>query len=106
MRLRETVRDQRQAHLIYRSRVCRTDRDRWGTSSVDGLPLLPPSACSSAARWSHARSVREARELDERAPVGTVRIPTDGWSVQDIAVDCCRQPLGRRVSVITQPHVA
>ncbi|MFF6786989.1 hypothetical protein [Streptomyces sp. NPDC012510] len=33
------------------------------------------------------RSLRNARELDERAPAGTVRIPTDGRSVEDIAVD-------------------
>ncbi|WP_329446091.1 hypothetical protein [Streptomyces canus] len=33
------------------------------------------------------RSLRNARELDERAPEGTVRIPTDGRSVEDIAVD-------------------
>ncbi|WP_328353491.1 hypothetical protein OG800_11235 [Streptomyces sp. NBC_00445] len=32
------------------------------------------------------RSLRAARELDEKAPAGTVRIPTDGRSVQDIAV--------------------
>jgi predicted kinase len=33
------------------------------------------------------RSLRNARELDEKAPAGTVRIPTDGRSVEDIAVD-------------------
>jgi 2-phosphoglycerate kinase len=32
------------------------------------------------------RSLRMARYLDEQAPVGTVRIPTDGRRVQDIAV--------------------
>jgi hypothetical protein len=32
------------------------------------------------------RSLRMAQYLDERAPVGTVRIPTDGRSVQDIAM--------------------
>ncbi|HSY00193.1 MAG TPA: AAA family ATPase [Streptomyces sp.] len=32
------------------------------------------------------RSLRNARELDENAPAGTVRIPTDGRSVEDIAV--------------------
>lgn len=32
------------------------------------------------------RSLRAAQQLDERAPAGTVRIPTDGLSVQDIAV--------------------
>ncbi|MGJ5801994.1 hypothetical protein ACSCB1_23125 [Streptomyces europaeiscabiei] len=33
------------------------------------------------------RSLRNGRELDEKAPAGTVRIPTDGRSVEDIAVD-------------------
>ncbi len=33
------------------------------------------------------RSLRAARELDEKAPAGTVRIATDGRSVEDIAVD-------------------
>ncbi|MEU1948495.1 hypothetical protein ACFW95_34875 [Streptomyces sp. NPDC059474] len=32
------------------------------------------------------RSLRMARHLDEEAPVGTVRIPTDDLSVQDIAL--------------------
>ncbi|WP_405617564.1 hypothetical protein [Streptomyces sp. NBC_00076] len=32
------------------------------------------------------RSLRAARELDEKAPAGTVRIPTDGRSIEDIAV--------------------
>ncbi|MFI5800185.1 hypothetical protein [Streptomyces sp. NPDC051677] len=32
------------------------------------------------------RSLRAAQELDEKAPAGTVRIPTDGLTVQDIAV--------------------
>lgn len=32
------------------------------------------------------RSLRAAQQLDEKAPAGTVRIPTDGLSVQDIAV--------------------
>ncbi|CAL9278787.1 MULTISPECIES: hypothetical protein [Streptomyces] len=32
------------------------------------------------------RSLRMARHLDEEAPVGTVRIPTDSRSVQDIAM--------------------
>ncbi|MFE2359006.1 AAA family ATPase [Streptomyces parvulus] len=31
------------------------------------------------------RSLKKARRLDEAAPPGTVRIPTDGRSVQDIA---------------------
>lgn len=31
------------------------------------------------------RSLRAAQELDEKAPTATVRIPTDGLSVQDIA---------------------
>jgi predicted kinase len=34
-----------------------------------------------------ARSLRNARDLGERAPAGTVRIPTDGRLVGDIAVD-------------------
>ncbi|WSQ11028.1 hypothetical protein OG604_26630 [Streptomyces sp. NBC_01231] len=32
------------------------------------------------------RSLRAAAELDEKAPAGTVRIPTDGRSIEDIAV--------------------
>ncbi|MGW2514899.1 AAA family ATPase [Streptomyces scopuliridis] len=32
------------------------------------------------------RSLRMARHLDDEAPAGTVRIPTDGRSVQDIAI--------------------
>lgn len=35
------------------------------------------------------RSLRMARHLDEEAPGGTVRIPTDGRSVQDIATRVC-----------------
>lgn len=31
------------------------------------------------------RSLRAAQQLDQKAPAGTVRIPTDGLSVQDIA---------------------
>ncbi|WP_052850215.1 hypothetical protein [Streptomyces avicenniae] len=37
-----------------------------------------------------ASSLRKARHLDERAPAGTVRIPTDGRTVQDIALDVLR----------------
>lgn len=36
------------------------------------------------------RSLRMARQLDEQAPAGTVRIPTDGRSVQDIAAHVLR----------------
>ncbi|MFD5317753.1 hypothetical protein [Streptomyces sp. NPDC127098] len=36
------------------------------------------------------RSLRMARELNERAPAGTVRIPTDGRGVEDIALDVVR----------------
>ncbi|MEU5103246.1 MULTISPECIES: hypothetical protein [unclassified Streptomyces] len=33
------------------------------------------------------RSLRMARDLSEKAPAGTVRIPTDGRTVQEIALD-------------------
>lgn len=36
------------------------------------------------------RSLRAARELDQQAPAGTVRIPTDGRSVEDIAARVIR----------------
>ncbi|UCM91396.1 hypothetical protein [Streptomyces marincola] len=36
------------------------------------------------------RSLRMARELSEQAPPGTVRVPTDGRSVTDIARDVLR----------------
>ena len=34
-----------------------------------------------------ANSIRKARLLDERAPVDTVRVVTDGRSVVDVAAD-------------------
>ncbi|WP_461079422.1 nucleoside/nucleotide kinase family protein [Streptomyces deserti] len=36
------------------------------------------------------RSLRMARHLDEHAPADTVRIPTDGRTVQDIALEVLR----------------
>ncbi|WP_033280712.1 hypothetical protein [Streptomyces sp. NRRL F-525] len=41
-----------------------------------------------AVSWSaFANSIRKARLLDERAPVDTVRVVTDGRSVVDVAAD-------------------
>ncbi|WP_371523157.1 hypothetical protein [Kitasatospora sp. NBC_01300] len=36
------------------------------------------------------RSLRMARQLEDQAPAGTVRIPTDGRSVQDITAHVLR----------------
>ncbi|EFH28314.1 MULTISPECIES: hypothetical protein [Streptomyces] len=52
---------------------------------------MPGDAPGSAGRPAAGRElhggVREARMLDERAPVGTLRVVTDGRTVIDIAAE-------------------
>ncbi|MFJ9030546.1 hypothetical protein ACIRQP_18885 [Streptomyces sp. NPDC102274] len=64
--------------MPYRSRLCQkeaTVRERLAGREI-----------GSQLTAHIERSLRKARRLDAEAPVGTVLIPTDGRSVQDIAI--------------------